>query len=107
MKAAAIAIGSNSVRCLLAETGDGVFNRLWRDREGTRLFAGLDVFEQEPLPAEDPVWDLPNLVITPHAAGNMALSHTVDRIVEMFLEDLDNFAAHRPLKHTVDRCKGY
>ena len=42
MKAAVIGIGSNSVRCLLAETGGGTFNRLWRDREGTRLFAGLD-----------------------------------------------------------------
>ena len=42
MKAAVIGIGSNSVRCLLAETGDGAFNRIWRGREGTRLFAGLD-----------------------------------------------------------------
>ena len=42
MKAAVIGIGSNSVRCLLAETGDRDFTCLWRDREGTRLFAGLD-----------------------------------------------------------------
>ena len=42
MKAAVIGIGSNSVRCLLAETGEGGFTCLWRDREGTRLFAGLD-----------------------------------------------------------------
>lgn len=42
MKAAAIGIGSNSVRCLLAEKKNGTFTRLWRDREGTRLFAGLD-----------------------------------------------------------------
>ena len=42
MKAAVIGIGSNSVRCLLAETGDGAFDRIWRGREGTRLFAGLD-----------------------------------------------------------------
>lgn len=42
MKAAAIGIGSNSVRCLLAETAGATFTRLWRDREGTRLFAGLD-----------------------------------------------------------------
>ena len=42
MKAAAIGIGSNSVRCLLAEEAEGTFRRLWRDREGTRLFAGLD-----------------------------------------------------------------
>ena len=42
MKAAVIGIGSNSVRCLLAETGEDGFTCLWRDREGTRLFAGLD-----------------------------------------------------------------
>ena len=39
MKAAVIGIGSNSVRCLLAETEGGDFSCLWRDREGTRLFA--------------------------------------------------------------------
>ena len=37
--------------------------------ESGRLYAGLDVFEQEPLSADDPVWSLPNLVITPHTAG--------------------------------------
>jgi exopolyphosphatase/guanosine-5'-triphosphate,3'-diphosphate pyrophosphatase len=42
MKVAVIGIGSNSVRCLLAETGEKGFTCLWRDREGTRLFAGLD-----------------------------------------------------------------
>ena len=42
MIAAVIGIGSNSVRSLLAETGANGFARLWRDREGTRLFAGLD-----------------------------------------------------------------
>ncbi len=42
MKAAVIGIGSNSVRMLMAQVGDGQFVRLMRDREGTRLFAGLD-----------------------------------------------------------------
>ena len=42
MRAAAIGIGSNSVRCLLADVSGDDFQRLWRDREGTRLFAGLD-----------------------------------------------------------------
>ena len=42
MKAAVIGIGSNSVRSLLAEISGSGFTRLWRDREGTRLFAGLD-----------------------------------------------------------------
>ena len=42
MPAAVIGIGSNSVRALIARNNDGVFERLYRDREGTRLFAGLD-----------------------------------------------------------------
>ena len=42
MKAAVIGIGSNSVRVLLAEAGEDIFMRLWRDREAPRLFAGLD-----------------------------------------------------------------
>ena len=42
MRAAVIGIGSNSVRSLLADVSGADFKRLWRDREGTRLFAGLD-----------------------------------------------------------------
>ncbi len=42
MRSAVIGIGSNSVRALLGETAGSAFQRLWRDREGTRLFAGLD-----------------------------------------------------------------
>ena len=42
MQAAVIGIGSNSVRALVARNNEGIFERLYRDREGTRLFAGLD-----------------------------------------------------------------
>lgn len=42
MRAAVIGIGSNSVRSLLADVNGADYKRLWRDREGTRLFAGLD-----------------------------------------------------------------
>lgn len=69
--------------------------------------AALDVFAQEPLPPQDPLWDCPRLMITPHVAGNMTLGYTIDRIVEMFLEDLENHCAGRPLKHLVDRERGY
>ncbi len=75
-------------------------------RQG-RLFAGLDVFEQEPIPADDPLWTCPNLIITPHIAGNMTLPYTVNRIIEMFLEDLDNYCAGRPLTYSVDLKHGY
>ena len=80
---------------------------LIRELESGRLSASLDVFEQEPLEKDDPVWETPNLLITPHTAGNMTLAYTVEKIVEQFLEDLDNYCAGRPLKHLVDRTKGY
>ncbi len=72
-----------------------------------RLRAALDVFECEPLPADDPMWDCPNLLIFPHVAGNMTLPYTKDRIVDLFLEDFENYCAGRPLARLVDLKKGY
>ena len=72
-----------------------------------RLCAALDVFEQEPLPQDSTLWDCPNLLITPHTAGNMTLAYTRDRIVAMFLEDLENYCAGKPLAHRVDLKRGY
>ncbi len=72
-----------------------------------RLYAGLDVFEKEPLGKDDPVWETPNLLITPHTAGNMTLKHTVEKTVEQFLEDFGNYCEGKPLKHLVDRERGY
>ena len=80
---------------------------LFRELRSGRLYAGLDVFEHEPLEKDDPAWEIPNLLITPHTAGNMTLAYTVEKIVGMFLEDLDNYCAGRPLAHLVDRTKGY
>ena len=72
-----------------------------------RLRAALDVFEQEPIPAGDPLWECPNLLITPHVAGNMTLAYTVDRIVDLFLEDFENYCEGRPLRRRVDLDRGY
>ena len=80
---------------------------LVRELENGRLSAGLDVFEREPLGKDDPLWETPNLLITPHTAGNMTLSHTVEKIVEQFLEDFELYCEGKPMKHTVDRSKGY
>ena len=80
---------------------------LARMRSGHLAGAALDVFDTEPLPADSPLWDCPRLLITTHVAGNMTLEYTVDRIVEMFLEDFGRYCAGRPLAHLVDREKGY
>lgn len=69
--------------------------------------AALDVFVPEPLPADHPLWDTKNLIITPHISGNLTLGYTRDINVEMFCEDLANYAADRPLNGLVDRKLGY
>ena len=69
--------------------------------------AALDVVVPEPLPADHPLRGAKNLLLTPHVAGNMTLPYTQQKSIDMFLEDLDNYAAGKPLKHVVDRKKGY
>ena len=69
--------------------------------------AALDVFRTEPIPKDSPLWTTRNLLITPHVAGNLTLTYTKNKNVEMFCEDLRNFAAGRPLKHLVDKRLGY
>jgi phosphoglycerate dehydrogenase-like enzyme len=51
--------------------------------------AALDVFEQEPLPQESPLWDLSNVPITPHMAGDTP--HYMKRIAEIFEENYTQF----------------
>ncbi|MCR5431948.1 MAG: D-2-hydroxyacid dehydrogenase, partial [Lachnospiraceae bacterium] len=69
--------------------------------------AALDVFSTEPLPKESKLWKTKNLLITPHVAGNQTLHHTLVKNVDMFCEDLLNYASGKPLKYLVDRKKGY
>ena len=69
--------------------------------------AALDVFKTEPLPADSRLWHTKNLLITPHVAGNLTVEYTMNRNVEMFCEDLLAFGKGLPMKHTVDRNRGY
>lgn len=69
--------------------------------------AALDVFRTEPLPEESRLWKTKNLLITPHVAGNLTLEHTLNRNVEMFCEDLINYAEGKEMRYLVDRKKGY
>ncbi len=67
--------------------------------------AALDVFEQEPLPAESPLYDLENVIITPHVSG--ASPHYMDRAVPVFCENLAAYLQGRPLRNMVDKRRGY
>ena len=75
--------------------------------EGKLAGAALDVFGTEPLPDGSRLWNTKNLLITPHVAGDLMLSHTVDKNVDMFCEDLVLFASGKPMKHVIDMIKGY
>lgn len=67
--------------------------------------AGLDVFEQEPLPPDNPLWTLPNVLVTPHAAGRSP--HEFDRMVDLFCDNLKRYLAGRPLRNLMDFERGY
>jgi len=67
--------------------------------------AALDVFPKEPLAADSPLWDVPNLLITPHTA---ALSEKLwERHYALFSENLRRHLAGQPLLAAVDKWKGY
>ncbi len=67
--------------------------------------AALDVFPKEPLPAESPLWDLPDLLITPHTA---ALTEKLwERHYDLFSDNLSRYLAGRELLGVVDKHKGY
>lgn len=70
-------------------------------RAGEIAGAGLDVFEREPLPAEHPLWTLPNVLITPHVAGYGP--HLDERRYEIIADNCRAFAAGRPLRNEVDK----
>jgi len=67
--------------------------------------AVLDVFEREPLEADDPLWSTPNVIVTPHSSGFRA-SHW-DEVTSLFASNLRNFLAGEPLRNIVDHAAGY
>ena len=58
-------------------------------KEGWIAGAGLDVFEQEPLPENSPIWGLDNVILTPHIAG--PTPHYMDRLMDLFIDNLEAF----------------
>jgi phosphoglycerate dehydrogenase-like enzyme len=67
--------------------------------------AGLDVFRQEPLSQDSPLWDMPNVMITPHDAGDSPRSR--GRFLKLFCENLRRYVEGEPLLNVVDKEAGY
>lgn len=74
-------------------------------RSGHLGGASLDVFPQEPLPADHPLWSTPNVILTPHTSG-FRQGHW-DEVVELFGDNLDRFLRGEPLKFLVSPDLGY
>jgi phosphoglycerate dehydrogenase-like enzyme len=67
--------------------------------------AALDVFPEEPLPSDSPLWELPNVIITPHISGST--SYYDERAIEMFAANLQRYLEGQPLYNQIDPIGGY
>jgi phosphoglycerate dehydrogenase-like enzyme len=74
-------------------------------RSGRLAGAALDVFEREPLPAESPLWAMPDVIVTPHTSG--LGPRYWERVMEQFVANLRRFVAGEPLENLVDKRAGY
>ena len=74
-------------------------------RAGGIAGAGLDVFTEEPLPADHPYWGLESVIITPHVSGY--LPDFFARALALFADNLERFRDGRPLRNLVDKRLGY
>lgn len=74
-------------------------------REGKIGGAGLDVFEEEPLPPSSELWCMENVIITPHVAGSTP--HYWAKVCDIFCENLKRYASGQPLINVIDKKAGY
>ena len=74
-------------------------------REGWIAGAALDVFDPEPLPPESPLWEMEQVIITPHISG--VAERQNERITDIFCDNLRRYLAGQPLRNLVDPKRGY
>lgn len=74
-------------------------------RAGRLAGAGLDVQAIEPLPPDDPLWDAPNLILSPHCSGSS--NQTRERVWDITWENVRHFVAGRPLANVCDKRAGF
>lgn len=69
--------------------------------------AALDVTEPEPLPADSPLWEIPNAIITPHVSGGWDVEENFDRVFRIALENLGRYMQGKPFRNRVNLKLGY
>jgi phosphoglycerate dehydrogenase-like enzyme len=74
-------------------------------QEGWIAGAGLDVFEEEPLPSDSPLYDMQNVILSPHVSG-FTLRYD-ERASDLFAENLSRYLTGEPLLNLVDKERGY
>lgn len=74
-------------------------------RSGRLAAAWVDVFEREPLPADDPLWSLAGVHVSPHVSS--FAQENAERLLELFVENCRRYLAGEPLAHVVDVARGY
>jgi phosphoglycerate dehydrogenase-like enzyme len=74
-------------------------------REGEIAGAALDVFETEPLPAESPLWSMPQVLVSPHMCGDF--EGWEEAVVDVFVDNCARFARGEPLRNQVDKAAGF
>lgn len=74
-------------------------------RSGAIAGASLDVFVEEPLPADSPLWSVPGVVVSPHVSGD--LHDWEEAVVGVFVDNLRRFVGGEPLRNRVDTEAGF
>ncbi|MCE0766161.1 D-2-hydroxyacid dehydrogenase [Pseudonocardia kujensis] len=74
-------------------------------QDGRIAGAALDVFETEPLPADSPLWEMANVIVSPHMSGDVVGWRGM--LVDQFLDNLARYRAGEPLQNVVDKSLGY
>ena len=106
---AQLSIMKSSARIIVTSRGRLVEHNALVSALRTGLIAGaaLDTTAQEPLPADDELWEFPNVIITPHIAGNSEKELLDKRTVDIFAENLRRYLSRQPLINIVDKQLRY
>jgi phosphoglycerate dehydrogenase-like enzyme len=103
----AFAAMRSTARFLNVGRGSTVDERALVDALGSGRIAGaaLDVFEEEPLPAENALWGLPNVIVSPHVCGDV--EGWEGAVVDVFVDNLGRWVKGEPLRNLIDKRLGH